>query len=262
MTFAEGDIISAFATGEGVNQPLGVFGLPADEVGFFLPLATYLKVAHLAPFAEDAGVTITLNGEEALSDFGYGDSTTYIALPEGVFDVAVTATGATDPAIAVDDVMLETNTYYTAVAIGDGVNQGLDLLLLEDDLTAPAEGKFHLRLGHLAPFAPGDATADIRLQDGTPVLEDVDFSDVTGFLPLDAGTYDLKITTPGGETTLIDPLPVTFAEGEILSAFATGEGVNQPLGAFALPVDELGFFLPLSVEVEDFMYYLPLITVP
>jgi hypothetical protein len=60
---------------------------------------------------------------------------------------------------------------------------------------------FHLRLGHLAPFAAGAATADIRLQDGTPVLLDVDFGDVTGFMPLEAGEYDLKITTPGGEVT-------------------------------------------------------------
>jgi hypothetical protein len=32
-------IISAFASGEGVNQDLGVFALPADMEGFFLPLA-------------------------------------------------------------------------------------------------------------------------------------------------------------------------------------------------------------------------------
>ena len=99
----------------------------------------------------------------------------------------------------------------------------------------------------------GAATADIRLQDGTIVVDDVDFSDVTAFIPLDAGTYDLKITTPDGATTLIDPLPVTFAEGDIVTAFATGEGVNQALGVFAWPVDVEGFFLPLFEEYELFL---------
>jgi 5'-nucleotidase / UDP-sugar diphosphatase len=216
---------------------------------------TYIQVAHLAPFAEDASVTITLNGEDALVDFGYGDSTEYILLPSGEYDVAVIPTGAMDPAIEAT-VMLEAYTNYTVIAVGDGDNQDLDLVLLEDDLTEPAEGMFHLRLGHLAPFAEGLATADIRLQDGTPVLLDVNFGDVTAFIPLDAGEYDLKITTPGGEVTLIDPLPVDFAEGMIISAFATGEGVNQDLGVFALPAGDLGFFLPLYVEPEPDVFYL------
>ena len=246
VTFAEGMIISAFVSGEGVNQDLGTFALPSGEEGFFLPLANaYLQVAHLAPFAEDASVTIALNGTDALTDFGYGDSTGYIPLPPGTYDIAVTPTGATDPAIEAT-VDLERLTYYTAVAVGDGDNQDLDLILLEDDLTAPAAGKFHLRLGHLAPFAPGAATADVRLFDGTPVLENVNFAEVTGFIALDAGTYDLIITTPGGATTLIDLAPVTFAEGMIISAFVSGEGVNQDLGTFALPSGEEGFFLPLA----------------
>ncbi|MFO7680897.1 MAG: choice-of-anchor J domain-containing protein, partial [Chloroflexota bacterium] len=206
----------------------------------------YLRVAHLAPFAMDPGtaVTVTLNGAPALTDFAYGDSTTYIELPAGEYDVEIFPGSSASPAIT-RTVNLATGMYYSAVAIGDGVNQDLALLALADDNTAPAAGKFHLRLGHLAPFAAGATTADIRLQDGTIVVDDVDFSDVTAFIPLDAGTYDLKITTADGLTTLIDPLPVTFAEGDIVTAFATGEGVNQALGVFAWPVDVEGFFLPL-----------------
>ena len=267
VAFAEGTIISAFASGEGLNQALGIFALPAGVEGFFLPLyvepepqefslfmpivmnnypaMTYLQVVHLAPFAEDASVTITLNGAEALTDFAYGDSTEYIPLPAGDYDVAVIPTGSMDPAIEAT-VTLDASTYYTVVAVGDDLNQDLGLILLVDDLTEPEAGTFHLRIGHLAPFASGDGVlADVRLQDGTPILENVDFGDVTAFLPLPAGEYDLKITTPGGETTLIDPLPVAFAEGTIISAFASGEGLNQALGIFALPAGVEGFFLPL-----------------
>jgi hypothetical protein len=251
VNFAEGTIVSAFASGDGMNQELDVFALPAGVEGFFLG-PTWLQVVHLAPFAEDASVTITLNGAPALTDFAYSDSTEYIELPAGTYDVAVIPTGATDPAIEAT-VTLASNTYYTVIAVGDGVNQDLDLILLEDDLSEPAEGMFHLRLGHLAPFAAGAATADIRLQDGTPVLLNVDFGDVTGFMPLPAGEYDLKITTPGGDVTLIDPFPVNFAEGTIISAFAVGEGDNQSLGVFALPAGEEGFMLPLYNRL-----YLPL----
>ncbi len=261
VTFDPGDIVSVFATGEGVNQSLGVFALPYDEIGDFLPLATYLQVAHLAPFAEDASVTITLNDAPELTGFDYGESTEYLVLPEGTYDVAVFPTGATEPAIEVEDVMLETNTYYTAIAIGDGVNQDLSLKLLVDDITAPAAGNFKLRLGHLAPFAEDpNTTADVRTDDGTVILNDVDFGDVAPYIELPEGTYDLKITTPSGFTTLINLAPVAFTDGQILSAFAVGNGTIKDLGGFALPSDAEGFFLPL--EPIEYVTYLPLILNP
>ena len=219
-----------------------------DTATVTVPDSAFVRVAHLAPFAMDPGtaVTITLNGVPALTNFAYGDSTPYSQVAAGNVFVEVFPEGSATAAIS-DTLALTLGTYYTVVALGDGANQALDLLALEDNNTAPAAGEFHLRLGHLAPFAAGLATADIRLQDGTPVITDVNFSDVTGYLPLPAGTYDLKITTPGGGTTLIDPAPVDFAEGAIVTAFATGEGSNQDLGVFAYPVDVEGFFLRLAV---------------
>jgi minor extracellular serine protease Vpr len=256
-TFAEGQIVSVFATGDNDNQDLGAFALPADMEGDFLPLATYVQMAHLAPFAVDAGtaVTITLNGTPALTDFVYGDSTEYLVLEQGTYLVEVFPGSSITAAISAT-LDLEQAAYYTAIATGDGVNQDLELVALEDDLTAPAAGTFHLRLGHLAPFAAGTATADIRLQDGTSVKTGLSYGDVGSFVSLPVGEYDLIITTPGGDTTLINPQPVTFTEGQIVSAFATGDGDNQALGVFALPAGEEGSFLPLKLTQ---LVYLPII---
>jgi len=235
----------------------GYMAEATDSASVTILPPAHLQVAHLAPFASDPGtaVTITLNGAPALTDFAYGDSTPYIDLDPGTYLVEVFPGGSATPAITAE-VTLDSDMYYTAIATGDGVNQPLALLALVDDVTAPAAGNFKLRLGHLAPFAAGGATADVRLQDGTVILDDVDFGDVAPYLELAAGTYDLKITTPDGATTLIDPLPVTLPAGGILSAFATGEGVNQPLGVFALPSDAEGFFLPLF---EGFNNFLPIV---
>jgi hypothetical protein len=220
----------------------------------------WLQVAHLAPFAMDPGtaVTVTVNGMTVLTDFAYGDSTGYLPLPAGEYDVEIWPAGSNSPAIAVT-IQLEGATYYSAIAIGDGDNQDLDLLLLEDDLSAPAPGTFKIRVGHLAPFAPGGATADVYA-DGVPILTGVEFGDVTGFLQLPAGTYDIAITAPGGDPILINPEPVTFAEGDIISAFATGDGSNQELGVFAWPPDTEGFFLPLVPD--GFILYLPFVIRP
>ncbi|MBX3059023.1 MAG: choice-of-anchor J domain-containing protein [Anaerolineae bacterium] len=214
------------------------------------PTDARLAVAHLAPFAPGAGtaVTVTLNATPVLTNFVYGDSTPYLTVPAGSYDVAVFPAGSPTPAIT-GTFTLTAGLDYSVIAMGDGANQPLELLALLDDNAPPAAGNFKLRLGHLASFAAGNATADVRLQDGTPVLTNVNFGDVATYLELPAGAYDLKITTPGGATTLIDPAPATFGAGDILSAFATGDGSNQDLGVFAWPSDAVGFFLPLAATI-------------
>ncbi len=213
-----------------------------------------LQVAHLAPFAEGEGsaVDIALNGDVVLSGVEYGDSTGYLSLVPATYTIEVFPADTTD-AVITATVELEEETSYTAIASGDGDNQGLDLALLVDDLTAPSAGNFKLRLGHLAPFDSGAASAEVRLADGT-LLEEVDFGDITGFTELSAGAYDLQITAPGGEPVLIDPVELSFDDGDIISVFAVGDGAIQDLGVFAYPPNTPGFFVPVVVSslVEDF----------
>lgn len=222
--------------------------------------SAFLQVTHLAPFAMDPGtaVTVSLDGAPVLTDFEFADSTGYLPVSPGSHLVEIFPQGSPTPAISAS-VDLMTDTYYSAIAIGDGSNQPLDLLALVDDPSAPASGNFKLRLGHLAPFADTitGTLADVRLEDGTPVITDVVFGSVASFIELPAGTYDLKITTPGGDTTLINPLPASFDDGDIVSAFAVGEGVNQALGVFAWPAGQEGFLLPLGETV--YQAFLPLI---
>ncbi len=223
-----------------------------------------LEVGHLAPFAMDPGtaVTVTLNGTPVLTDFMFAESTGYLEIAAGItHTVEIFAAGVPTPAISAE-INLMSGVDYTAIAVGGANGWSLDLLTLVDDNAAPAAGNFKLRLGHLAPFADTitGTLADVRLQDGTIILDDVPFGAVASYLELPAGTYDLKITSPDGATTYIDPLPVTFNDGDIVSAFAVGDGVNQPLGVFAWPAGVPGFLLPLAEpEPVGGMIYLPLI---
>jgi hypothetical protein len=253
----DGDILSVFAVGDAGNQPVGAFALPTGVAGGLLPLAASLQVAHLAPFAADPGtsVTVALDGTPILSNFEFADSTGYVPVEAGIDHlVEIIPTGSATPAITAT-VNLTHAMGYAAVAIGGASGWPLELLLLEDDATPPPSGSAKVRIGHLAPFAANvaDTLADVRLQDGTVILDDVPYEAVAGYLPLPAGTYDLKITTADGSVTLIDPLPVTLNDGDNLSVFAIGDVTNQSVAAFALPLGEPGFILP------EFAIYMPLI---
>jgi subtilisin family serine protease len=222
-----------------------------------------LEVGHLAPFAMDPGtaVTVTLDGTDVLTGFEFATSTGYLDITPGItHTVEIFAAGVPTPAISAE-INLMSGVDYSAIAVGGANGWPLDLLALVDDNSAPAAGNFKLRLGHLAPFADTitGTLADVRLQDGTIILDDVPFGAVASYVELPAGSYDLKITSPDGSVTYIDPLPVTFNDGDIVSAFAVGDGANQPLGVFAWPSGVAGFLLPLAQPSEGGMIYLPLV---
>ena len=232
--------ISALATG--IAQATHPVDAPAA-----LP---QVALAHLAPFASGAGsaVTVKVDSIPVFTDIEYGESSPgYLPVPAGSHLVQVYLGTSSTPAIS-SMIDLTVDTDYTAVLVGDGTNQPLDIKLMQDDNTVPSGSFFKVRIGHLAPFAntiPG-TLVDVRLQDGTLVLSNVPYGAVSPtYVQLPAGLYDLKITAPGGSPTLIDPLAVTLSSGSILSLFVAGDGLHQELDIFALPSGEQGFFLPL-----------------
>jgi hypothetical protein len=205
-----------------------------------------VRLVHAAPFAAndaDTAVTVTVNGEEVISDFQYTDFTDYVTLDgAGDIDVAVLVGGS--PVIE-ETLTVADDTQYTVVAVGEGTNQPLGLTVLADDNTPPAAGNAHLRIVHAAPFGVDAATTavDICTQDGSLVggLANVPFLAESGYLPLPAGSYDLRVAahdpgTPCAGATIIDPLPVTLEDGSIITVFAIGDANNQPPGLLALPV--------------------------
>ncbi len=250
-----------------IPQPSDVFldvgpELRLDDV-IRAPLADpNLQVVHLAPFADDindTAVNISINGTPVLTDVLYAGSTGYLSVGAGENQIQIFPSGSSTPAIS-ETVVLTADMDFTAIAIGGANGWDLGLKLLEDDNSAPTAGKAKVRIGHLAPFAAGSANtlADVRLQDGTilPGFDDVPYDVVADYIELDAGEYDLKITSADGSTTLIDPVPVTFAEGDIVSVLAVGDGMNQPVGVFALPSGMPGGLVDL---VSGYKIYLPLI---
>jgi len=195
-------------------------------------------VAHMAPFTDTLPGTLVgvrVNSVTAIPAIGYGQTSGgYAVLPGASALVEIVLPGG--QVIVSDTLTLADNTDYTVAIIGDGVNQPLELFAVVDDNSPPAAGYAKVRVAHMAPFSntlPG-TLVDIRTDEGFPVVTNVPYKASTPYVPLPAGEYDLKITTPGGGVDLLDLDPITLANGEILGAFAIGNGIYQPLGVLPL----------------------------
>ncbi|WP_154224639.1 DUF4397 domain-containing protein [Marinicella rhabdoformis] len=244
-----GAVVNVFATGDGVNQPVGAYAVFGDGTSASLALETTaptrVNVAHLAPFAmnkADTAVSVDVNSSEVLNGVEFLQSSGYLTLtdngmaPGSTMLEVFAPPGADDPAIMAT-VDLASETDYTVVAIGDGSNQPLSLLPLMDDNSMPSAGFAKVRIVHSAPFAMdlADTAVSIRTDDGFIVagLSSVEFGQNSGYLELPTGMYDLNVSTPDGSTRLIDLAPVFLNDGDIITVFATGDITNQDLGFYA-----------------------------
>jgi hypothetical protein len=205
-------------------------------------LQANIAVAHLAPFANSVpgtSVTIKLDGSDVLTDVVFADISPYIPVDPGSYSVEVVPTGTSDPAIT-GTAVISGLVDFTFAAIGDVVNQPLELVRYEDDnATVPPAGKARVRIAHLASVASDLAQTRVDLcvaSDQTALLQDFEYKqDVT--LDLDAGVYDLYLAAAGAScaSPLIDIPEFVLSDGDIAYAYAAGDIVNLPPTVVSVP---------------------------
>jgi hypothetical protein len=190
------------------------------------PSNSLVKVIHASPDAP--GVDLLVDNTVAGTNLTFPNNTGYLTVNSGTRNVKVNVTG-TQTTVIEANVDFMQNKNYSVFAVNSVAN--IEPLLIEDDLTAPAQGKAHVRFIHLSPDAPA---VDITLTDGTVVFGNKSFKEFTAFTPLDAGTYALQVRVAGTNTVALDLGNITVESGKIYTVFAKGflTGVGQQaLGA-------------------------------
>ncbi|WP_429110218.1 DUF4397 domain-containing protein [Aeromonas media] len=193
-----------------------------------------LRVVH--GVADAPAVDIRVNGvaptAAPLQGLAFKGNTGYLDLAAADYDFVVTPTGAATPeVINAGDVPLKAGVRYSLFAVGqllDPAGETIEPLLLTDSGRAVAT-EAQLRVLHAAPTAPA---VDVYLTTGsdissaTPVLKAVPFKGDSGYLAVAAGDYQVTVTASGDKAPVIGPLPVTLANGQVLTAAALSDSVG------------------------------------
>lgn len=212
-----------------------------------------VAVLHLAPFdsvIENTAVDVVINGQPTFTNVLYKDFVDYTELPAGDYDVDIVPVGASDPAIS-GSFTLEDGVFYSVAAVGNVLDQPLELLVLVDnDGQNPSAGNLAARIAHTAPFAADSADTEVSIRtDGGDIvagLVGVPYKADSGFLELPEGEYNLKVASNDGSVNYIDPLAAMLPAGASLTLYAIGDGKNQPLGILAFPLGELETQTPVD----------------
>ncbi|MBA1145705.1 DUF4397 domain-containing protein [Ectothiorhodospiraceae bacterium WFHF3C12] len=210
-----------------------------------------VKVAHVSPDAGD--VDVTANGSGYLSGVPYlgvnVDASTYDELATGSYDLNVQAAGSgTDVLSSPVTAVLEAGTEYSVLALGNVADIGgtpataFDLTPTVDDNRSIAT-QASVKIVHGAPAVgnvdvyvtpAGDfSTSEILNGAATPLLSDFPFRDVTDYVAVSAGDYDIRVVERSGGTMAINAEGVTLSNGDVITAIARQpDGVDgNPAGA-------------------------------
>jgi len=135
--------------------------------------------------------------------FGPGPGDAYLQVPAREFDVAVAQSGSYEPLLE-ERFAVEAGNRYTALAVGrldsDDDDTELQSLIIEDgnsrdEVTAPSGDMAEVSFVHAAPNA---GPVDIIPEGETlSELSDVAFGDVTDYLGVPAGEYEIEIQSEG-----------------------------------------------------------------
>jgi hypothetical protein len=198
-----------------------VFGITvftgcSDDEEVVAPMQSTSKVlvTHASPDAP--GVDILVDNAVAASNLTFPNSVGYAELNSGTRNVKVNVTGTSTTALEAN-LPLEANKNYSVFAVNSV--SAIEAIVLEDNLTAPASGKAHVRFLHLSPDAPA---VDITLTDGTVVFGDYTFKEASAFTPLDAATYNLQVRLAGTSTVVLELPNIALTAGKIYTVFAKG----------------------------------------
>jgi hypothetical protein len=255
FALAAGQVADIYAIGLLVE---GDLGLQVSQTG----LQARISVAHFAPFADTiagTSVTVKLDGSDVLTDFVFPTVSPYLSVPLGEYLVEVVPTGASDPAIT-GTAVVSAFTDFTFAAIGDEVNQPLDLMRYEDDnVTPPDTGKARVRIAHLASVSDDLAQTQVDVCDATTsnsILQNFEYGQMVT-LELDAGVYDIFLAAAGTScaSPLIDIPTFVLQDGDIVYVYAVGNIVNIMPTVVSVP--------PLSLAAQvSIAHFAPFASTP
>lgn len=164
-----------------------------------LPPVSYVSLYQASPNSPD--LKIVLDQKTIANSFEYTDHTGYLRFFTG--DRKLEFGPASADNVVLDTTMkFEENKAYSIFVVD--TYQKADMLVLNDNTDAPAEGKSKIRFLNLSPDAPEVSLVEKDSQ--ASLFEGQGFKETSDFIEVDAGSHNFVVkTASGGEVLLSLP---------------------------------------------------------
>lgn len=188
-----------------------------------------LQIIHNSPTPT---VDVWVNDNLLLDNFAFRTATPFVDVPSDVMltvGIALANSTSASDALVQYDLVLDEGKTYIAVANGIvGGDPGFNLEIFDMGMeTADDPNNVGLLFFHGSPDAP---EVDI-VAGGSPIFDDVEFGEFSGYINVPAGSYNLSVTPANDNNTVVAKYiaNIDFWKGRTAVVFASGFlGGNDP----------------------------------
>ncbi len=195
------------------------------------PVDVSVRFVNASP--DSPPLDVLFDGSTVVQALGSGQLTAYLIVNAGSPTIAMRPTGVQDAVFQVTPT-LTVGGAYTVLAMGPFAS--IEGAVLTDDNTIPGTGNVRLRGVHAAA---GAAALDVyitapgaELAAAQPAFSALSFKDVSPYVSLAAGQYQIRLTLAGTTTVEHDAGNFTFGSREVHSVYILG----PPTGATPLSI--------------------------
>lgn len=210
-----------------MNKPCGS---PCNKQTRVAHTNSFVRVLHASPNAP--GVDIYVNNVLTVRDVTYKEFTQYIPLAGGLYNIKVYPTGTSTNPVIDTNVNIPPKSIFTIAATGMLANIGLTLV--QEPPMQRLPGQTFVRIAHLSPNTPH---VDITLPNGTKIFSDVEYKEITDYIPTRPGVYRVEARRAGTNDVILTVPNINLRPGNIYTVYIVGlENGNPPLQVL-IPLD-------------------------
>ncbi len=192
--------------------------------------SSYIRLLHASPDAPN--VDIYANGTIIARNISYRSFTEYFPVIPGSYNIRVFPTGQTLTPVLASNVTLSPET-ITTIAV-TGRFSALSLLPVPDPILFFTPGSAYVRFVHLSP---NTSSVDITLPDGRSLFRDIEYRELTGYIPLSPAVYTINARLAGTQQIILTVPNIRLLPNRFYSIYLVGlAGGNPPLQVL-IPLD-------------------------
>lgn len=191
---------------------------------------SFVRILHASP--NTPAVDVYVNNNPVAKNVRYREFTKYLSLLPGTYNIKVYQANTTTTPLIDITTNIPARSIFTAAAIGQPSE--ISLQLIPEPHLQRLPGRVYIRFAHLSPNAPN---VDITLYNGTKLFSDVQYKEVTDYIPVKPGVYNIQARVAGTGNIVLRVPNIKLFPNRYYTFYAVGlAGGNPPLQVL-IPLD-------------------------
>jgi hypothetical protein len=180
-----------------------------------------IRVLHASP--KSPNVDIYFNDKRIIANLAYAKLSNYIRITPGNNNIKVYQAGRRDRPVIDKNVNISQPSKFTVAVTGTFPN--ISLNPISDPIDEQMTTKSCIRFIQLSQNAPA---VDITLSNGTKLFSNIKYNEVTDYITLNPGSYNLQVKESGSDKIILSIPNVELSKSKCYSIYGVGLLKGRP----------------------------------